>query len=104
VRNKKGGLDMPVWTKRKFYTEANLSGGVTTAFKQLTLAFEPSYWVLYNNNEANWIEYSDNETEIIGRIPAGAVEDEPLHLERLWIKGQSGGESFQLSIYGGKEF
>ena len=84
----------------KFYTEADIPGGVTTAYKELTLSFQPKYWELNNNNGTNYLEYSRDGVERSGKLLAGEIKEDSLVLTKFFIRGQAGTETFELWIYG----
>jgi len=83
-----------------FYTEADISGGVTTVYKELTLPFQPKYWELNNNHGTNYLEYSRDGKERLGKLLAGSVKEDSLVLTKFFIRGQAGSETFELWIYG----
>lgn len=73
---------------------------LTTLFGAFDFGFASFSITFFNDAESGWIEYSFDGQNVHGRVTPGETRkmDFCRH-QSVWLRGQSGGESYRLEVY-----
>jgi len=82
------------------YYENQAGTALTNAFVQQAFGFTARKVVLYNDDGANWIEWSWDGLAVAGRLELG---DPPFEMDwisrtSIYLRGQAGGESYRVIV------
>ena len=90
--------DIQLSTNRYFQDQSGTA--LTGSFAAQSFGF-PSFSILVvNDDAARYIEYSFDGTDVHGRLHAGESRTMDFRRQRrIWLRGESGGESYRLEVY-----
>jgi len=89
--------DIQLSTNRYFQDQSGAA--LTGSFVSQSFGFS-SFSISIVNDAAGYIEYSFDGTEVHGRLHAGESRVMDFRRQRrIWLRGESGGESYRLEVY-----
>ena len=91
--------DIQISTNKYFEDQSGTA--LTTSFAKQEFGFASfSIFIANDQSSTGYIEYSFDGTNIHGRL--GATEKRSMDFRRqreIWLRGESGGESYRLEVY-----